>query len=392
MSIQEIENNLDLALHRGVFRKRLSLFQGVALIVSGTIGAGMLGIPYAIAKVGMGVGVLYILGIGFLMMGLNILIGEVAVRAKAELQLSGLAEKYLGRGGKTVMTILVYTMMFGALTIYIIGEGQGLAALFGGSSFLWSLLFFSVGAVCVAVGMKTIKTVEFFLTIGLLSLVLILAVIGAPHIDVPHWQGGSVADILFPYGVLLFAFRGTAAIPEAHSLLRNREQTFRQAIIISGVIVTIVYLIFTAVVIGITGAGTTELATVGLGQKIPVAGVLGNVFAVLAMGTCFLMVALALRDSLRWDYKFPTWQATAIVLIAPLFLFVFGLRQFVAVIHILGGVFMSAEMLLLTLIYLRARRVGNERSKMPAREKVFLGVLFAAIFIGGGYSVVNLLR
>jgi len=165
----------DLAPHHGIFRPRLTLFESVALIISGTVGAGVLSIPYAVAQSGFRIGLAYIVVLGMLMMGLNLMVGEIAIRTKGTFQLVGLAKKYLGPVGGILMTLVFYSLLFGVLVIYIIGEGETLAALFGGSSFEWSLIFFTFSALLVAFGLKTVKTIELFLTAGILSILVLMS-------------------------------------------------------------------------------------------------------------------------------------------------------------------------------------------------------------------------
>ena len=93
--------------HLGVFRQQIPLWQGIVLLLGGLIGAGILGIPYAVARVGLLVGIIYIIVLGLLLMGLNLMIGEIAVRTKEPLQLVGFAGKYLGKPGKYLMSVLI---------------------------------------------------------------------------------------------------------------------------------------------------------------------------------------------------------------------------------------------------------------------------------------------
>jgi hypothetical protein len=53
--------------HHGIFRRQLSAWEVVALIISATIGAGVLGLPYVIAQVGIGIGLVMIVLLGGLM-------------------------------------------------------------------------------------------------------------------------------------------------------------------------------------------------------------------------------------------------------------------------------------------------------------------------------------
>ena len=378
--------------YNGFFHKQISLFEGTALIVSGTIGAGVLGIPFVIAKVGVFLGVLYIIFIGLLMMALNLLIGSVASRSRQTMQLVGLAGKYLGRTGKFVMMIFLYLLLWGVLTVYLIGEGEVLSAVFGGSKFFWSTIFFVFATLLIYIGIKTIKVVEMVLTLGILAVVLILTLYSAPHIQTLHLQQIDWVSLFLPYGVLLFAFHGTTAVPEAYSILINKESTFKKAIISAGLISIAVYLVFAVVVVGVTGLATSEIATIALGEKLGVKiFLLGNLFAVLAMGTSCLMAGLALRDSLKWDFKVSRGLATILVCGVPYLIYIFGLRGFIKAIDLVGGVFMGVEILLILFIYWRAKQIGDlERGRYRLHHATLLFILLLLVLtFGAVYSVIK---
>ncbi len=387
-------NNKTLVSHRGIFRRQISLWEGVALIVSATIGAGVLSIPYAVSRVGLWVGLLYIIGLGFLMMGLNLLVGEIAVRTKKHLQLVGFAKKYLGKGGEWVMLILSYTMAFGILTIYIIGEGETFSVLFGGSSFWWSIIFWVAGSCLVVIGLRTIKTLELVLTFGILLIVLLIAVFSFSSMRVDLLTTSNLVNIFLPYGVILFALAGTSAIPEVETVLENRKKTFKKAIIIAGFINIFVYILFTVIVVGVTGENTTEIATIGLGEALGQNMlVLGNLFAIFAMGTSFLLTGLALKDSLSWDFNLKYGLPSFLVMVVPIGLFLLGVRSFIVAIDVVGGVFMSLQMLLLMLIYWRAKQKGDlPIGKYRLHHSVVLVVLLiTALLLGTIYSVSKLI-
>lgn len=388
-----LKNEPKCILHLGVFRKEMPLYHAVALIVSGTVGAGVLGIPYAIAKVGIIPGMISIMILGFLMMGFNLLLGSIAVRTKQSLQLSGLARKYLGRWGEICMTGIVYSMLFGVLLIYIIGQGEALAAMLGGSAVYWSLIFFVVATVLLFSGMKTIKTVELILTLLILVVVLLLASWTAPHTNLAHFSYINLGAIFFPYGVILFAFHSATTIPEAHTLVQDNAHTFKRAIVLSTVISMLIYIIFAVMVVGVTGAATTEIATIGLGDAIGKKMIVfGNIFAVIAMGTSYLMTGLALADSLHWDYAVPRYFSRLLVSFIPLLLFGLGFRQFIAAVDFIGGVCISLEMLLILAIYWQAKHKGD----VPAGKyklhhaTVLFGLVLVALVIGTVHSLVTL--
>ncbi len=387
------KQGLAVIKHQGIFRRQISLWEGVALIVSSTVGAGVLGIPYAVAQAGVLIGLVYIVSIGILIIGLNLLLGEVATQTKQELQLAGLARKYIGRWGEWAMTIVFYSSILGALLVYLIGEGKVLSQLVGGAAFWWSIGFFVIATFLIAIGVRTIKRIELFLMLGVLIVVLFIAGWSAPHVRGDYLAYTNVADLLFPYGVVLFSFFGLNAIPEVHAILVDQSNTFKKAIVISGVITIIVYAAFALAVVGVTGVHTTQVATLGLGNAIgPIMILFGNIFAVLAMGTSYLIVGLSFRDSLHWDFHIPRWIATTIMSIIPLVLFLFGVRSFINTLDVVGGVFISIAMLLTIWIYWSAQNRGDvPKGKFHLHHTLILAmVLVLALSFGAVYSVLKL--
>jgi len=387
------EDSTNVVSFRGIFHKKLTLFQAVAMIVGGTIGAGVLSIPYAVSKVGIGIGLFYIFTLGILMIGLNLLLGEVSAETKEDFQLVGYARKYLGKVGGTIMTGISYLMLFGILTVYIIGEGEVLSAIFGGTSFFWSILFFAVFGLLIIIGIRGIKMIEFIMSLSLLLVILVIVYFSAPHVDIDNIGFHNLAQLLFPYGVILFAFHGTTSVPEAHYLLKKSDVDLKKSIVIAGVISMVVYALFSFVVVGVTGTETTEIATLGLGSRLgEIIFLFGNLFAILAMGSSFLIGGLSLKDSLSWDYKVPNWLTNLLVLGLPLAIFVFGIRKFTTMIDIVGGVFVSTEMLIILLIYWRAKQCGDlKKTKYKLHHTLLLGaILLFVLTIGAVYSVYKL--
>jgi len=388
-----IRKDISLTKYFGVFRKKISLWEAVALIVSGTIGAGILGMPYAIAQLGLVPGFFLIIFLGLLMMGLNLLLGDVAIRTGKRFQLVGFAKTYLGVWGEYAMMIMFYTILFGALVVYIIGVGSSLSALFGGAAFVWSLVFYFFASLCIMTGLRTVKVVELILMTCILFVVVCIFLWAAPSFSISNMLYVQIPAFFVPYGIILFAFHGTNAVPEAYGLLKHARKDFRRAICYAAIINCIVYCLFVFSVVGVTGIGTTEIATVGLGDALGRGMVVaGNIFAVLAMATSFLLIALSFRDSLCWDYKLPKILALVCVLVPPLVMFVLGMRGFITVLSVVGGIAVSIEMLLILLIYIRARRqkqLKKEDFSVRYGYTLVLMLLFV-LFIGAFQTIIDI--
>lgn len=350
----------EVVLQQGVFKRRLTTIQAVFMITAMTIGAGILGIPYAVAQVGLRIGLIYILVLGLGALALNLLIGDIAARTEENFQFPGLAGKYLGVTAKWVVSVIMVLSASGTLLAYVIGVGESLAALFGGNAFAWSIIFWSIGAFFVWRGLATIKFVEIIISATVLSIVVGICLFLVPHVAAANIMHVNLLQIFLPYGVILFALHAAPAIIEAHALLPQDQKSFRRAVTLGTLIPVLVYALFAWAVVGAMGGATTEIATVGLGARYGSAMLLlGNIFAVLAMGGGFFGLGVALKQSFMWDFKLHQTTADFLVVGIPLLLFVAGLRSFITVLDVVGGLFLGLEAIFLVLIYFRARREGN---------------------------------
>lgn len=367
-------------------KNNLPLFEAVAIIVGTIIGAGIVGIPYVFAKSGFLTGALVLVLVSIALLLARLMLGEVVMRTSKEFQLTGYTEHYLGRSLKNIQGFVLIISLLGTLLAYIIGQGDVLSALFGGSGFNWSIGFYLVFSFLVIMGINAVKRSELFMIVALFFVISVIAVITAPDIQFTLLNDIDISNILMPFGVVLFASAGLVSVPQAWTVLKNNKKgSLKKAIWIGSLIPFFVYLIFAALVVGITGSSTTEVATVGLGQAIgPHMIIIGNVFSFFAIATSFLTLALALTDILIHDYRIPRPVASGLVLIVPLLMFAVGLRDFILIISVVGSLTVGINGLLSIGLYWKARKNGDQEPEYAISPKfalpasIFLGVVFTA--------------
>ncbi len=378
---------------KNFFKKEEIEAEAIAVLVGTIIGAGVLGIPYVIAQSGFLLGTLMIIFLGFAVLMINLFIGEITLRTKGTHQLTGYAEKYLGKNGKRLMTITMILGTYGALIAYIIGEGETLAAIFNGSPFLFSLMFFAIMSFIVFIGLKMIKKIELILSLIVLTIIIIISLVSFNQINLANLATINFSKIFLPYGVILFAFLGAAAIPEMKVVLQKKKKDLKKAIIIGSLIPLIAYFIFAAITIGVTGTQTTEIATIGLGKVLGQNMVLfGNIFAIFAMATSFLTLGLALKWMFHYDYNLNKTLAWALTCIIPLTAFLLGIKSFIKTIGITGAIAGGLEGLLIIGMFMKARRKGDRKPEYQLKRNLFIAILLGLVFIGGIiYTIYNLI-
>lgn len=359
-SKSHIVKETPVVLHQGVFKKTATLPEAVFMITGLTIGAGILGIPYAVARIGLIPGVLAIIFVGLFMLGMNLIVGEIAIKAKTDLQLPGLAGKFLGKWAKDLLSIVVILGYFGTLLAYLVGESVSLAALIGGNTLLWGVIFWSLASFMIWSGLHTVKKVDAVISSMVMGLIVVIALYLLPHAEFDSQTLTTGLSLSFPIGVIIFALHATPAVVEAHALLPRDVRSFRKALIIGTLIPIALYVLFTIAVVGVLGLKVPEVATVGIGDRFGSGAIIvANLFAILAMTTCYIGLGTALKQTFVWDHKIPDQLATFLVVALPLVLFLVGINHFAAILDVVGGVFITIELLIMVAVFVTLKRKGK---------------------------------
>ena len=325
---------------------------------------------------------------------LNLFIGEIVLRTPGNHQLPGYANIYLGKWGKSIMMASLLFGVYGALIAYIIGEGRALSAIFGGSPMLFSLIFFAIVSILVFIGLKAITKSELIFASSVLVLILVMGLFAILKGD---FNIGNLAEfnlmkLAIPYGVVLFSFVGGVAVPEMKECLIYQKHKLKKAVIIGSLIPLAAYIIFAAITIGITGANTTEISTIGLGQALGKEMIIfGNLFAALAMFTSSLTLALAMKGIYHFDFKIQKTIAWVLTMTIPLLIFLSGAKSFINVIGMTGAFAGGIDGILIVLIFWKARKKKLRVPEYNLGRNTLIGALLILIFtLGILYQLFNL--
>lgn len=359
----------------------LILFEAMATLVGTIIGAGILGIPYVFAQAGFWTGSLVLIVVGLAMIVMKLMYGEVTLRTRGNHQIVGYTGIYLGQAAKYVMSFILIAAIYGALLAYFIGEGQVIEAVTGIPSFWASIGFYAVFVIFVYAGLKLIKRTELIMSGIILAVIGGIALVGMEQIELANLSGLDWSKLAVPYGVLLFACSGIVAVPSVRLILKRKEKLMKRAIIWGCAIPPVIYFLFAALVISISGGGVSEVASVGLGEMLGWKMILvANIFAFFAMATSFLTLGLALMGTYEFDFKLAKKPAWVMLVVVPLIVFLLGVDDFVEVLGIVGalGVGVAGIVEVVTFWVARKRGARQPEYALPG----WLG------YIGGGFIVI----
>ena len=365
----------------------------VAVLVGSTVGVGIYGIPFAFQKAGFGVGLLFLLGIAGLVLLSNLLYGEVVLRTHERHQFVGYVKKYLNPWAQKFNLLLFWVAVYGALVGIIIISGDFLTNIlspyFNFSPFAFSTIFLIIASVLVLRGLKTVSRFDFFMMLLLGFIVLLIALLGAKRVDLANYTLWAKDFWFLPFGVVLFAMNSMPGIPLVREALIGNENKLKKALIIGTVIPAILYFVFTVFVVGVSGDFASPDAISGLmGFLGPKIVLIGSLFGFLTSSTIFLNLATSLKESLRQDFHFNHWWAWLLAILPPYLLFLSGIRNFIDIIGLVGGVAVSLEAILLVFVYISAKRNGDRipeySIRVPKPALYLLMLIFAA---GAAYTL-----
>lgn len=365
------------AAGRGVVKQEKpepSVLQGVALIFGTNIGAGILSLPYAARNGGFLALVIALAIAGTLTTFSMMYVAEVSQRTKQPLQLSGLAERYLGQWGRWLVFLAVMVNSIGALIAYAAGSGELLFNLFTVPPMVGSLAFFTIGSFIMWKGLHATGLIEGAITTGMVAIIITLCTwtyIG------PGIRFNNLI-VLHPFYIVpilnlaVFTFLAQYVVPE---LVRGLDATNPKAIprtITAGMSITgftLALVPFAA--LGLLGTQVSEVVTLSWGENLgPVAYYLANLFALLAMFTSFIAIGYTamrnIMDMCHWEQHGPRriWAVLGTVAI-PLSIHILGLGGFVAALSYAGG-FAGAIMSVIPVALLHAARKHGDREPIWA--------------------------
>lgn len=363
--------------------KTKKFLAGLAILIGTCIGAGVLGIPYVVAKAGFLVGLGYILFVGLIIIFINLYFGEIILRTKGRHHLPGYAEKYLGKKGKVFMQFALIFGIYSAIVAYIFGVGESFSFLFFGDSsysLLIGLVFAGFMSLLLWRGLSELKRFEKWGVGIILTLLVLIIFLFAGRVSIENLAGLNLNYLFLPFGVVLFALMSFSTIPEISFILGKDKKLIKKILIVGTSVSVVFYILFALVVVGFKGLETPEISTFALGSIFIVLGIF-------TMFTSYLALGNALRDHFKYDdhdKRLKSWFLTAII---PIFIFLFiklfDLFSFTRILSI-GGVVAGGSIAVLILLMIgKAKKKGDRKPEYSIPVNWFVVGFLSLIFILG---------
>ncbi|CAM4082200.1 amino acid permease [Corynebacterium belfantii] len=347
----------------------VSPLQGVALIFGTNIGAGILSLPYAGRNGGFLALFLALVIAGTLTTISMLYVAEVSLRTKRPMQLSGLAEQYLGNWGRWAVFVAIMVNGTGALIAYAAGSGELLNNLVGIPPIAGTLIFFVIGSIIMYKGLEATGVSELLITTAMALIIFILCgwtFIG-PGISLSNVWVFNPYFIIPIMNLAVFTFMAQYVVPElARGMEKQHSAQISKAIIAGMVVTGFMLSLVPFAALGLLGQSVSEVVTLSWGEKLgQSAYYMANVFALLAMFTSFMAIGYTTMrnviDIAHWpQHGKQRAIAVLITVLIPLFISLAGFGGFVSALSYAGGL-AGVIMSIVPVLLLNASRVRGDR-------------------------------
>lgn len=342
-------------------KKYLTSLRITATFCATIIGAGIFVLPYVAAQVGFIEALLYFALLIIPIVAIHRLLASIAWSTDGIGSIPEYADKYLGPKIRNFVLFISSTRVVGVLLAYIVLGGFFLQALvrpyFGGKEIFYTLIFFCFASFLIykkEINKEGEKTDLFALLFGFIVLFIFIAK-ALPFFDISYLGNGiNVKDVALPYGIIMFALWGLHTVPVLKKMAQDNGgiEAYRKAINLGIVISTLFYIAFIAVVLGVSGAQTTQDALSAFTEIIGGNAVkIGFIFALFIILDSFFALGVSLRDIFHKDAKLSKITSWAFACLLPFSLFVMGFRDYVNIISIVGAFLFTIEGIIVIWIY-----------------------------------------
>jgi amino acid permease len=355
--------------------KKGGFFAVAAIVAAATVGDGIFALPYVFYQAGWLLGIFYLALLATFVGAAHVVYLKTLEKIGEKERLLGLTKHYLGTAGFWTGFIAIVVGLLLTLVAYLILGAQFVRLAFPGTPSPWTFfIFWLLISLPIFLGDRRVVELELAGIICTSGIIVLIFANAWPNVLFAGIPAVRPENLFLPFGAVLFSLAGwTSVEPAYESRKRRRAFSDPSRAIASGTI--FVALLYTAFAAGILGSAplispdtVSGLAAWPAWKKEIIA-----IFGLLAVATVYLPVSREIKNALERDLGWNKFAARSLIMLAPLALVLLGLNNFLLVVGLVGGVFLSTQYLLII-------SVGRRALVLSTTKKFFLD-LIAAVFI-----------
>jgi hypothetical protein len=358
-----------------------------AIVAAATIGEGVFAVPYIIQASGWMTTLGYFVALIAVVSVAHVLYLRTLAATDEKERLLGLARRYFGATGFWIGFVAIVIGLLLGFVAYLVLGTQFLQILFPGMASGVALAIFWLLFAILVWGSE--GRIAWFEAVGIALVsfaILFIFFSGHPAVffnTVPFAVSGG---FFLPFGVVIFALAGWTSVEPVYELAYRKEDGRKLAVpaafvlfVLGAAFAGLLYWLFAAGVIGtvphVAADTVSGIAVWPLWRKDVLA-------AVGLLSVCVVSVPIAreIRGAMEKDLGWNSIVARAAIVLLPLAAVLLGFTDFLTIVGIAGGVFISTQYLLII-------SVGRRTLALSVREKVLLDIVAIVFVCAAVYEV-----
>jgi amino acid permease len=363
--------------------KSSGFWKVAGILAAATVGDGIFALPFVFLQSGWFLGLVYLGVLGAIIVGAHVVYFKTLEKLGERERLLGLARKYFGAGGFWIGFAAIVVGLLLTLVAYLI-----LGTLFIQLGFpnlppalpLAVFWIFMIGVAILPDGRVT--ALELAGILGTTIVILLIFVTALPHVSFDGSPLVNPQNFFLPFGAILFSLAGWTGIEPAYESRRRGRRTGTWLALATGTIfAAILYALFAAGVLG-TAPHITPDTISGLGDwpawKRDIVAALG----LLAVATVSMPITREIKNSLEKDLHWNKTGSRALIIFFPIVCVLAGFNNFLTVVGLVGGVFLSTQYLLII-------SVGRRALALSPAKKFALDAIAVVFIVGAIYQIAS---
>jgi amino acid permease len=356
-----------------------------AIVAAATVGDGVFALPFVFMQSGWLVGLFYLVVLGIFVSAAHVVYLKTLEKIGEKERLLGLAKKYFGSGGFWVGFVAIVLGLLLTLVAYLILGAQFVRLAIPSVPPLWALvIFWILTSLPVFLSDRRVVSLELAGIVCTSAIIIFIFVSAWPNITfagVPAVNAASAANLFLPFGAILFALAGWTSIEPAYESRKRfgaASDPWR-ALAFGTFFVALLYALFVAGILGSAPAVAPDTVS-GLAAWPVWKKELLAVFGFLAIATVYMPISREIRNALEKDLRWGKPASRALILLLPVALVLLGLNNFLVVVGLVGGLFISLQYLLIV-------SVGRRALVLSRVKRIALDLVAAVFVVAAVYEV-----
>jgi amino acid permease len=362
-----------------------------AIIVAASIGSGIFALPYVFYRAGWLLCLIYFAVLVAIVSVAHAVYLRTLEKVGEKERLLGLARKYFGKAGFWAGFLAIVIGLLLSFVIFLILGAQFVRLIIPSLPPLAAIMLFWF-LIAAPVFLRDRRAMSFeifgvFLIVAVIIFVFISSQLAPVLREIPAID---FSNFFLPFGAILFSLAGWTGVEPIYEL-RKKLMTLGVSrtssvapLVIGTFFVALLYVMFAIGILVSASSITTDtvsgLASWSVWKKDIIA-----IFGLLALWTVSISLSREIRNALEKDLKWNHVVSRMIIIGLPLAVVLSGFNNFLVIIAITGGVFLSIQYLLIVSVGRRVLELSTAQKFLL--DAVALVFLFAAVYSVYGFVV-----